>query len=255
MLFRKIAAALFFPLCVSSAAEKPPHTLKVLCWNIHHGEGLDKKIDLERIAAVIKSHDPDVVALQEVDRNCLRSGSTDQAAKLGELTNLKSTFGEAMPYNGGSYGQAILSRYPIQSSKVVRLSENKEPRIAVVAEILHPSGTFHMVSVHLDYREADGRLAETKELLSHLSGITTPVVIAGDFNDVATSPIFSLFQDHWNLVMANKPSDTFPAEKPNKQIDHILQRGFQPNGTAVVIEEKIASDHRPIAASLSMTAK
>ena len=64
--------------------------MRILTYNIHHGEGLDGRIDLPRIAAVIAAQRPDLVALQEVDRNARRSGGVDQAAELGRLTGLQA---------------------------------------------------------------------------------------------------------------------------------------------------------------------
>lgn len=254
MVFRKVAAALLLMVC-SAMAEQKPTTLKVLCWNIHHGVGVDKKLDLQRIAAVIRAQAPDVVALQEVDRGCRRSAGTDQPAILGELTGLKSAFGEAMPYDGGSYGQAILSKHPIASTEVIRLSQNGEPRIGFRAEILHPAGPVTLVSVHFDYRSPESRLAEGGNLLKALEPISGPLVVAGDLNDVPGSATLALFKAPWEKVTLKAPSLSFPSREPAKEIDHIFQRGLTVTGDASVIDERIASDHRPITAVLEFRAK
>ncbi|WAC20004.1 endonuclease/exonuclease/phosphatase family protein [Luteolibacter sp. SL250] len=255
MVLRKVAAALLLMACPAVAQEKPPATLKVLCWNIHHGVGVDKKLDLERIAAVIRAQDPDVVALQEVDRGCRRSANTDQPTILGELTGLKSAFGEAMPYDGGSYGQAILSKHPIKSTEVIRLSQNQEPRIGFRAQILHPAGPVTLVSVHFDYRSLESRLAEGGNLLKALEPISGPLVVAGDLNDVPGSATLALFKAPWEKVLLKAPSSSFPAREPVKEIDHIFQRGLITTEEASVIDERIASDHRPITAVLKFRAE
>ena len=89
------------------------HTLRVLCYNIHHGEGVDGKVDLIRQAGVIKSCSPDLVALQEVDDRTERTGRIDQTARLAELTGLEGRFVHQLDYEGGRYGQAILSKFPM----------------------------------------------------------------------------------------------------------------------------------------------
>ena len=75
--------------------------LRLVAYNIHHGEGMDGKLDLERIARVIAAEKPDLVALQEVDKGCKRSGSIDQAAKLAKLLKMDHRFGKFMDYQGG----------------------------------------------------------------------------------------------------------------------------------------------------------
>ena len=89
--------------------------LRVLSYNIHHAAGTDGKLDLQRIANVIQSVDPDVISLQEVDRLARRSGSVDQPSELARLTGMRVCFAENIPLQGGSYGNAILTRFPIDS--------------------------------------------------------------------------------------------------------------------------------------------
>ena len=87
--------------------------VKVLSYNIRHGAGLDGRIDLERIAEVIRRADPDLVALQEVDKCCERSGNQDTPARLGQALGMEHRFGKCMAYQGGEYGMAVLSRLPV----------------------------------------------------------------------------------------------------------------------------------------------
>ena len=84
--------------------------LRVLSYNIHHGEGLDGRIDLSRQAEIMKREEPDLVALQEVDRGTVRSGSVDQLAELARLTGLAPVFGQTIALQGGDYGVGVLSR-------------------------------------------------------------------------------------------------------------------------------------------------
>ena len=73
---------LLTPIWVSGD-ETPPMMLRVLTYNIHHGEGTDGRFDLPRLAGVMKSVQPDLVALQEVDEGTTRSGAVRQLAVLG----------------------------------------------------------------------------------------------------------------------------------------------------------------------------
>ena len=87
-------------------------SLKILSYNIKHGRGMDGKVDLPRIAKVVRSLSPDLVALQEIDRNCTRSGSIDLTAELGAMLGMEGRFGKFMDYQGGEYGLAVLSVLP-----------------------------------------------------------------------------------------------------------------------------------------------
>src|SRR5215213_3724682 len=118
---RAFCAMLLLPL-LSAAPAKPPVTqpatqpaagatrLRVLTYNIHHGEGTDGKFDIPRIAKLIKSLEPDLVAVQEVDVKTRRSSGVDQAAELAKLTGLHPFFARIIDYQGGPYGLMILSR-------------------------------------------------------------------------------------------------------------------------------------------------
>ena len=87
--------------------------IRVLSYNIRQGEGLDGCVDLERTAEVIRRADPDLVALQEVDTCCERSGNQDTPALLGQVLGMEHRSGRCMAYQGGEYGMAVLSRLPV----------------------------------------------------------------------------------------------------------------------------------------------
>src|SRR5689334_21597772 len=106
--------ALIFVACAGlvPADEPAPKALRVLTYNIHHSEGTDGKLDLPRVVWVIKAARPDVVMLQEVDRNTTRTGKVDQTAELARFTGLHAEFGKAIDLQGGGYWLAVLSRFP-----------------------------------------------------------------------------------------------------------------------------------------------
>ena len=127
MILRALLVPLLLPLTGArepseTAPARDPRTLRVMSYNIHIGVGLDKKSDLARIANVIKAADVDVVALQEVDVRTRRSGTdVDQLAELAKLTGMHGRFGKGRDFDGGEYGQAILSRQPIKEFTVHKL--------------------------------------------------------------------------------------------------------------------------------------
>src|SRR5687768_17253955 len=89
--------------------------LRVMTYNVHVGIGMDKKLDLSRVAAVINGERPDIVALQEVDRGVERTGRVDQIRELARLTKMDYAFAHNLNFQGGQYGVAVLSRTPILS--------------------------------------------------------------------------------------------------------------------------------------------
>src|SRR5216684_2695936 len=93
-----------------SAAKR---TLRIMTYNIHTGVGMDKRLDLQRIADVINHERPDLVGLQEVDRGVKRTEAKDEIAELARLTRMQFVFAHNLDYQGGQYGVAILSRFPI----------------------------------------------------------------------------------------------------------------------------------------------
>ena len=91
-----LRVALLALAACASAPEHEPQVVRVMTYNIHHGEGSDGRFDLQRLAQIIRDADPDLVALQEVDRNTARSGGVDQIAELSRLTGMHSAFGKAL---------------------------------------------------------------------------------------------------------------------------------------------------------------
>ena len=222
----------------------------MLCWNLHHGEGADGKIDLARIAKVITDTKPDLVALQEVDRNCRRSGKVDQTAELSKLTGMKGVFGKAMPYEGGEYGQAILSRFPVLTHQVHPLPGNAEPRIAFEATIASaPNRTIRFISVHLGLEENE-RIAQTTAIEKQFRDLTGAAILCGDFNATSGSPPMRILQPAWQEIPGGEKLLTEPADQPKVGIDHFLTRNLARGGSVEVLPEAVASDHRPILAVL-----
>ena len=226
---------------------------RVLAYNIKHGRGNDGAVDLERTARVIRRLNPDVVALQEIDNKATRSGNIDEAKRLGELTGLTHhAFGRFMDFQGGEYGMAIISRFPLSDVTDLRLPDGAEPRTSLVATVGAPQ-PFRLASVHF-YATEQQRLAQAKTLLEFLDQRQDiPQIIAGDFNSKPDSPVLKLFTD-WTIPDKSEDHFTFSSDKPRVEIDFILHR---PDAAFLVdeidvIDEPVASDHRPVTADFSV---
>lgn len=234
-------------------------TLRVLCYNIHHGEGMDGKTDLLRIARVIRAADPDLVALQEVDDRTKRTSGVDQTAELARLTGLDGRFGKAIDFQGGGYGQAVLSRFPIGDALVHPLPgmPDRERRIALEVRLTIDGRDLSFVTTHLDHQLAAEREQQAAKLNEFFARTERPTILAGDLNTTPDSKAFAVLLAQWANATAGQGLLTIPVEKPTKQIDYIL---FRPTGrfrtvSAVVVDERVASDHRPVLVTLESLAK
>jgi endonuclease/exonuclease/phosphatase family metal-dependent hydrolase len=237
----------------SGAGTAPPDTLRVMAYNIHHGEGMDSVVDLERIAELIREVDPDLVALQEVDSVTERTGRVDQAAELGRLTGMTPVFGSFMPYQGGAYGMAVLSRWPVLESANLRLPDGLEPRTSVDMTVRTPAGDrrLRFVGIHF-YATEPERLAQAQRLEELLESEEGPVILAGDFNSTPGSTVMSHLGRTWVIVDKGEDHLTFPSWTPEREIDFLLLR---PDSAFQVLrhrpmDEPVISDHRPLVADL-----
>jgi endonuclease/exonuclease/phosphatase family metal-dependent hydrolase len=227
---------------IGSVRPQTPGTLRVLSYNIHHGEGTDKVFDYQRIAKIIKTLLPDIVALQEVDVRTERSSGVDQAALLGKLCKMHHAFGQGMPYQGGQYGQAILSRFPIGKVFVHPLPHefDHEPRAAVEVRIQPDGiGPITFVGTHLCNQKAENRLQQAQRIDRLFSKQENCfVILAGDFNSrPGSEPMKVLLDAGWIDAVA-----------PRSVIDYILVRSCDPWQVKEVIipDEPVASDHDPV---------
>ncbi len=233
--------------------------VRVVSYNIKHGRGNDNIVDLERTAGVLRALDPDIIGLQEVDDRATRSGGVRQAEHLGRMLGMHHAFGPFMDFQGGAYGMAILSRYPITSTRSIRLPDGNEPRVALAVEVRLPGGhALTIINVHFDWVGDDGfRFAQATALASELDALNTPYILVGDFNDTPESRTLRLFQSR--AAHAAKPSSdryTFPSTGPQREIDFIFFAPASMFSThdVRVIDEPVASDHRPVLAVLRMPA-
>ena len=256
---RTFLAVLAVPLALAAAGPAPA-PLRVLTYNLHHGEGVDGKLDLVRIARVISTSGADVVALQEVDQKAKRTGSVDQAAELARLTGLQVAYGKAMDFQGGAYGQALLSRWPLSDFTVHTLPNpaKVEPRIAISATV-HPPGwpAFRFVGTHLDAtRDDTARWQQAARLIELFGADATPTVLVGDFNARPDTRVMRTLLQPFTDASAGSPAPTIPAEKPTGRIDFVLVRPAAAWRvlSSTVIPETVASDHRPLLVELAPTA-
>lgn len=252
--------------------------MRIATFNILHGRSPDDgRVDVDRLAAAVRSLDVDVLGLQEVDRDQPRSFGTDLTAVAAEAMGARAhqfvaalhgtpggtwmaATGAEQP-GSATYGIALLSRYPVVSWRVVRLPALRasvplwstwnnrpflardEPRVAVAAVLDGPFGEFTVCNTHLSFIPGWGAL-QLRRLVRSLAGTREPMVLVGDLNMQA--PQATRLTGMRSLASAA----TFPAPRPTRQIDHVLVRGagLRATGPAEAVQLPL-SDHRALVVS------
>ncbi|MCD6340155.1 MAG: endonuclease/exonuclease/phosphatase family protein [Verrucomicrobia bacterium] len=241
-----------------SSPPAPPPRLRVATFNIHHGEGLDGKVDLERIARLIRRFEPDLVALEEVDRGVARTARRDMPAELARLTGMRCLFANNFSYQGGEYGNAILVRLPVVSwtNHLYRMLRKGEQRGLLQAAVRFRGRTAVFMATHLDYRRDEmERLMQAAEIREIADGVRADcVIVAGDFNALPGSGAWRAmaerFRDAW-LEAGPDEGFTFPAAAPKRRIDYIwIRRGSACRPIRAWVPQTDVSDHRPVFADI-----
>lgn len=221
--------------------------IKVMTFNILHGATTAGDFNLDNIAKVIIENDPDLVALQEVDFLTNRAKEYDLVTELAWRTKMAPLFARAMPYDGGEYGEGILSKWSFISTRNVALPHKpgNEPRAAVEIVTVMPSGdTIAFVGTHFDHtRNSSDRIAQANKVNEMFTENKYPTILAGDLNAVPESLTIQLLKKVWTVTDTKQlPSPTFPSSKPERKIDYIM---YYPSNAWRVLDTKVIAD--PIA--------
>ena len=230
--------------------------MRVLSYNIHKGiGGRDRRYRLDRILDVVAAESPDIVCLQEVDRNVRRSRFDNQPDRFVEhLSLMNRLFQLNVHLQAGGYGNLLLSRWPFRSHHQIQLTrQNRKPRGAQLAVIETPTGAVQVVNWHLGLAERERHWQSRRLLEHHLfsEGRQLPQLIVGDFNDwrntLASGP-FAVHGFH-HLTAPISRFRSFPAYLPLGSLDKAFWRGTFTNLSAHVAKRKLArdaSDHLPL---------
>lgn len=241
----------------SEAAE--PLRLRILSYNIHHGAGVDGKLDLPRIAGVIRGAEPDLVALQEVDRIVERSGRVDQPAELAKLLDMHVAFGANIRLQGGQYGNAVLSKFPLvrHENRLLPNVDRGEQRGLLDADVGLPGGRgeLRFLVTHFDHRPDDRERRASVEQVNRLAMLQPdrPTILAGDLNDGPSSAVLRELDTRWRRTN-DEPRPTVPVDRPVQQIDFVLVRPVDRWKIVEtrVLDEAVASDHRAVLAVVEL---
>jgi endonuclease/exonuclease/phosphatase family metal-dependent hydrolase len=225
--------------------------LRILTYNIHHGEGTDGVLDLDRIAAIILAERPDIVCMQEVDRGCARTQGLDLPEEFAKRLNMEYRFGPNLDFDGGQYGNCTFSVFPITGSENFSLPfvEGGERRGCLRTELDVNGQKIDVLNTHFDLLPAARKeqAAKTVELCRDV-----PTILAGDINDTPDGPATAILLTHFR----DSHSVARVGESPvRRRIDFVLVSGpLNAVSSAFVATPvaRVASDHLPYFARLAL---
>ena len=264
-----LSICLFLAGCGSSRPGTTDSTIRVMTWNIHHGEGTDGVVDVDRIADLIVDEKIDIVALQEIDRGIPRSKKIDIITALAEKTDRTYAFGKTLDYQGGEYGNGFLTRFPILEERNILYSRSfgREPRAVLLLVLDHKGQEFVVANTHLDSRGDDSsRIAAVMELRPIIAQYASrPMLLFGDLNDEpgsnAIGELSEVMNDTWSQAgMGN--GFTYPSTSPQKRIDYVFNLKKKPDSLSTLVQLKPvrarvvkspASDHLPLIVEFTLT--
>ena len=216
-------------------SQEPPilNNLRIMSYNVHGCKGMDGRISTDRIVKVISRYNPDVVALQELDAGRLRSFGIDQAESIARDLGMSFQFHPATCHKGEQYGNAILSRYPmevIKKDNLPRLSPRKllESRGAIWVMVDYQGTKISIINTHLSLWPKE-QLLQINTLLGsdwlHQPDYSGPTIICGDLNTSPNSTVYKeickTFKDSQLMLSGHMPLKTWGSRFPIRRIDHI----------------------------------
>ena len=228
-------------------------TLKLMTYNVRNANGTDGVCNYQRVANVLADAAPDVVAVQEVDSMTRRSGGKYVLGEIAERARMKAYFAPAINYDGGKYGIGLLARKAPLRVRTMPLPGREEARVLLLAEF----DDFVYACTHLSLTEED-RLASAALIKEVAKTCGKPFFLAGDLNAEPDGAFIKEMKKDFDLL-SNVKQPTFPAAQPKETIDYILALKGSTEKMALtgsrVLNEPVASDHRPLAVELRVAEK
>ena len=235
--------------------------MRLVTYNVHRCVGVDKRLDVERVAGVIAELEPDIVCLQELDVGRARTGGVDQARAIADRLSMAVRFHAAMRVEAEEYGDAILTRHPetlihVGALPTVKGIPGLEPRGALWVRVNIEGVDINVLTTHLGLVPREQRLQAAalvgKDWLGH-PDCKGPTLLAGDFNATSiTRPYQTLARNHADCQrqLGLRPTlKTFPSGFPAIRIDHVfVSPEIRVTGVRAPFSplSRMASDHLPL---------
>ena len=233
-----------------------------MTWNVHRCVGVDRRLDVGRVAAVIAQQRPDIVALQELDVCRQRTGAVDQAHAIAQKLGMHFHFHAAFAVEEEQYGDALLTAAPhrvIKAGGLPTLPRIRalEPRGALWLELELDGARLQVLNTHLGLVPHEQRAQALALAGADWAGSRKPsdppLILLGDFNATprarAYRTLAARFVDARVQAPGPGPKPTFPSRLPMLAIDHVFLDG-KVRATRVQTVAgplaRTASDHLPL---------
>jgi endonuclease/exonuclease/phosphatase family metal-dependent hydrolase len=248
--------------------DKQGRIVRILTYNVHRWLGTDRKVAPARIAEVIASCEPDIVALQEVRVGRTHAGALDQAAIVAAKLGMDLHFQPTIRILGEQYGIAVLSRHPsniVKSGRLPTLSPRPsfEKRSALWVSVEVDGHPVQVVNAHLSLRSGERRAQAAALLGPDWMGhpdCADSAVLLGDFNAPPYSRSYRLMADQLRDAQLSNPTGeaqpTFHTRAPLLRLDHVfVTKSLEVVAAAPVRNSltRVASDHFPLLAELRVS--
>lgn len=217
----------------------------VASYNIHKAEGIDRRVDLSRIALVLQEIDADLIGVQEVYR--------PQADALAASLGMRMIMGATRVHEGLPYGNAVFTRLAIQASYTFDLTRPaRQPRGGMRLDLRVGGRVLHLFNVHfgLKIRERVEQVeALVREQILNVE-LVGPRVVMGDLNEWFPGPVGRALRRELHGPRIRR---THPAPLPLFPLDRIYwdrdlhSEGFHVHRSRLA---RVASDHLPVVARL-----
>jgi endonuclease/exonuclease/phosphatase family metal-dependent hydrolase len=243
---------LVVPQLVAKCEGPTPAVMRIGSYNVKSG----KETSLEKVGDTIEEMSPDILALQEIDVGNPRTGRVDQARALSDRLGTQFIYAAALSHGEGTYGIALLSRYPIMSVKRINLRARwaAEPRVAIDATVCVGSMPMRIITTHADVWAPMPNITELAAQLP--TPVNGPTLVLGDFNVKPDEPEPRLIEMHGLTDLIGKFSEgpTFWAD--NKRIDYLFaDASLTAHAIGAQIGTSKASDHHPVWADFHFAQK
>lgn len=230
-------------ISIKTKQENPP--IKVVTYNIHRGINKSNKLDLDGVTEVIMGIGADIVALQEVERFSIRTGFKDQIGYIAEKLSMNYAYGKSINILNGQYGNAILTRYPIEEYEVKQLYSEGETRTLLRVALSINGSRIQVYNTHLGLNSSE-REKQIREIID-ITANADNYILAGDFNSAVDKldAVTGKLKDAALYDVNKYRIPTFDNGDITERIDYIfLSEKFKIVGYEVLKSD--ASDHYPV---------
>lgn len=236
--------------------------IRVATYNIHKCQGMDGRVKPERVARVLEEINADVIALQEVLSIPDRRETDDQARFLAQALGMDYRHAEARRLHGGVYGNALLTRFPLDCHENLDITHHgREERTVQRADLRIDGHHLHVFNLHLGTGFFERRF-QARALMDHRilrsDGLRGERIVMGDLNEWTRGLVTHTLTQELRRVDLEVPllrRRTFPGLLPFLHLDYIYYEHTLRARDAFFHVSRMAlmaSDHLPLVADFAL---